>query len=59
MTFGSPAEDTTHLRGSGRFAGLQPRKDSLLASFALHRWLNGPQIVKTVDYDRDGGLTLS
>jgi hypothetical protein len=23
-----------------RFAGLQPRKDSFLASFALHRWLD-------------------
>ena len=33
-----------------RFAGLQPRKDSFLASFALHRWLDSPRIVKTVDY---------
>ena len=33
-----------------RFAGLQPRKDSFLASFALHRWLESPRIVKTTDY---------
>ena len=33
-----------------RFAGLQPRKDSFLASFALHRWLDSPRIVKTTDY---------
>ena len=33
-----------------RFAGLQPHKDGLLASFALHRWVASPRIVKTVDY---------
>jgi hypothetical protein len=33
-----------------RFAGLQPRKDGFLASFALHRWLNSPRIIKTEDY---------
>ena len=33
-----------------RFAGLQPRKNGLLASFALRRWLDSPRIVKTVDY---------
>jgi len=33
-----------------RFAGLQPRKDGFLASFALHRWLASPRIVKTADY---------
>ena len=33
-----------------RFAGLQPRKDSFLASFALHRWLDSPRIVKRTDY---------
>jgi hypothetical protein len=33
-----------------RFAGLQPRRDSFLASFALYRWLDSPGIVKTVDY---------
>jgi hypothetical protein len=33
-----------------RFAGLYPRKDHFLASFALHRWLANPRIVKTVDY---------
>jgi hypothetical protein len=33
-----------------RFAGLYPRKDHFLASFALHRWLASPRIVRTVDY---------
>jgi hypothetical protein len=33
-----------------RFAGLQPRKDGFLASFALHRWLASPRIIKTEDY---------
>jgi hypothetical protein len=33
-----------------RFAGLYPRKDHFLASFALHRWLADDRIVKTVDY---------
>ena len=33
-----------------RFAGLSPRKRGFLASFALHRWLDSPRIVKTVDY---------
>jgi hypothetical protein len=33
-----------------RFAGLQPRTDGFLASFALHRWLDSPRIVKTEDY---------
>ena len=33
-----------------RFAGLYPRKNDFLASFALHRWLANPRIVKTVDY---------
>jgi hypothetical protein len=33
-----------------RFAGLSPRKDGFLASFALHRWLASPRIIKTVDY---------
>ena len=33
-----------------RFAGLYPRKDDFMASFALHRWLADPRIVKTVDY---------
>ena len=33
-----------------RFAGLQPRKDDFLASFALHRWLDSPRIVRTADY---------
>jgi hypothetical protein len=33
-----------------RFAGLQPRKDDFLASFALHRWLESPRIIKKTDY---------
>ncbi|HEX6357407.1 hypothetical protein [Actinophytocola sp.] len=33
-----------------RFAGLYPRRDSFLASFALHRWLASPRIVRTADY---------
>ena len=33
-----------------RFAGLQPRKNGFLASFALHRWLDSPRIIKTEDY---------
>lgn len=33
-----------------RFAGLQPRKDGFQASFALHRWLDSPRIIKTEDY---------
>lgn len=33
-----------------RFSGLEPRKGGFLVSFALHRWLDSPRIVKTVDY---------
>ena len=33
-----------------RFAGLYPRQDHFMASFALRRWLADPRIVKTVDY---------
>lgn len=33
-----------------RFAGLTPRKDGFMASFALHRWLASPRIAKTEDY---------
>ena len=33
-----------------RFSGLVPRKHGFLASFALHRWLDSPRIVKTADY---------
>ncbi len=33
-----------------RFAGLYPRKRGFLATFALHRWLDSPRIVKTEDY---------
>src|SRR5262249_57616402 len=32
-----------------RFAGLYPRKDGFLASFALHRWVDSPRIIKTAD----------
>jgi hypothetical protein len=35
-----------------RFAGLYPHKNDFLASFALHRWLASPRIVKTTDYGR-------
>lgn len=33
-----------------RFAGLEPRRDGLLASFALQRWLDSPRILKTADF---------
>jgi hypothetical protein len=33
-----------------RFAGLSPRKRGFQATFALHRWLDSPRIVKRVDY---------
>src|SRR5262245_10367594 len=33
-----------------RFAGLYPRSDGFLVSFALHRWLDSERIVKTVDF---------
>jgi len=33
-----------------RFCGLEPRKHGFLATFALHRWLDSPRIVKTIDY---------
>jgi hypothetical protein len=33
-----------------RFAGLSSRKRGFQASFALHRWLEGPRIVRKVDY---------
>jgi hypothetical protein len=33
-----------------RFAGLYPRKNGFLATFALHRWLDSPRIRKRVDY---------
>jgi Domain of unknown function (DUF5655) len=33
-----------------RFAGLSPHKRGFQASFALHRWLDSPRIVKRVDY---------
>jgi Domain of unknown function (DUF5655) len=33
-----------------RFAGLYPRKDHFIVSFALHRWVANHRIVKTVDY---------
>jgi Domain of unknown function (DUF5655) len=33
-----------------RFAGLSPRQRGFQASFALHRWLDSPRILKRVDY---------
>jgi uncharacterized protein DUF5655 len=33
-----------------RFAGLTPRKDHFVASFALHRWLKSPRVSRTQDY---------
>jgi uncharacterized protein DUF5655 len=33
-----------------RFAGLSPRKRGFQASFALHRWLDSPRIIRKVDY---------
>ena len=33
-----------------RFAGFTPRKDHLVASFALHRWLDSPRVIRTHDY---------
>jgi hypothetical protein len=33
-----------------RFCGLTPRKDGFRATFSLHRWLDSPRIVTTVDY---------
>jgi hypothetical protein len=33
-----------------RFGGLHPRRHDFLANFALHRWLDSPRILKTVDY---------
>jgi Domain of unknown function (DUF5655) len=33
-----------------RFAGLYPRKSHFLVSFALHRWVSNPRIVKKEDY---------
>lgn len=33
-----------------RFAGLYPRANGFVASFALHRWLDSPRIIKKEDY---------
>jgi hypothetical protein len=33
-----------------RFAGLKPRTDHFVASFALHRWLNSPRVTRKQDY---------
>lgn len=33
-----------------RFAGLTPRKDHFVASFALHRWLRSPRVTRNEDY---------
>src|SRR5262245_48895655 len=36
--------------GRVRFAGLTPRKDHFVATFALHRWLKTPRVSRTKDY---------
>jgi hypothetical protein len=33
-----------------RFAGLTPRREGFVATFALHRWLDSPRIVTTEEY---------
>ena len=33
-----------------RFAGLTPRKDHFVASFALHRWLKSSRVTRKQDY---------
>ena len=33
-----------------RFAGLYPRKRAFLATFALHRWLDSPRVIRTEDH---------
>jgi hypothetical protein len=33
-----------------RFAGLTPRKDHFVASFALQRWLTSPRVTRKTDY---------
>jgi hypothetical protein len=33
-----------------RFAGLSPRKHGFQATFALHRWLDSPRIIRQVDH---------
>jgi hypothetical protein len=33
-----------------RFAGLSPRNHGFQATFALHRWLDSPRIIRQVDY---------
>lgn len=33
-----------------RFAGLTPRKDHFVASFALRRWLKSPRVARRQDY---------
>jgi hypothetical protein len=33
-----------------RFAGLTPRKDHFVATFALHRWLRSARVTKKTDY---------
>ena len=33
-----------------RFAGLTPRKDHFVGSFALHRWLTSPRVIRRQDY---------
>jgi hypothetical protein len=33
-----------------RFAGLSPRNHGFQATFALHRWLDSPRIIRQVDH---------
>ena len=33
-----------------RFAGCRPRRAGLVVSFALHRWVEDPRILRTIDY---------
>jgi hypothetical protein len=41
-----------------RFAGLYPRKDGFLASFALHRWLDSRGSSRPLTMGRGGGGTM-
>jgi hypothetical protein len=43
-------EVAAFLDRAGSFAGLSPREHGFQASFALHRWMESPWIVRKVDY---------
>jgi hypothetical protein len=45
-----PQKDQAGVRGPGSGSPAWQRKHDFLASFALHRWLDSPRIVKQVDY---------